>query len=150
MIFDFGDFPGLYLDGYRRTSDPDWGYNCIAWALEKDTRWWWPDGKAPDGKDAFWPSDVPKKVTLPAFVKLFTSHGFKVVKDGNAAYESGFEKVAIYALGVKPTHAARQLSTGEWAHKMGREIDLVTPRVTTVEGDVYGRVARILKRKVTT
>lgn len=147
-MFDPLDFPGLYSEGYTKTSEPDWGYNCIAWAVEKNSRWWWPGGKAPDGKDAFWPSGVPKKTTLPAFVKLFVACGFKLVKDNNIDLEPGFEKVAIYALGTKPTHAARQLPSGDWAHKMGREIDLVTAKATTVEGNCYGRVAKVLKRKI--
>ena len=148
MIFDPRDFPGLYLEGYTKTSEADWGYNCIAWACEKDSRWWWPGGKAPDGKDSYWPSDVPKKTTIPAFVRLFTARGFKIVRDQNSDREPGFEKVAIYALGHEPKHAARQLPSGEWAHKMGREIDLVTAKLSAVEGNGYGRVVKILKRKI--
>ena len=33
--------------------------------------------------------------------------------------EPGFEKVALYALGGVPKHAARQLSSGRWSSKLG-------------------------------
>ena len=52
--------------------------------------------------------------------------------------EVGYEKIALYALGVKPTHAARQTKSGKWTHKMGSDIDLETT-LKGVEGPKYGK-----------
>jgi len=145
---DFLDFPGLLTEGYTKTSEKTWDYNCIAWAVSKDDKWWWPLGKLPNGKDAYWPSDAPKKITIPAFVKLFARRGYALVLDNNVDLEEGFEKVAIYAVGVEPKHAARQLPSGKWAHKMGSSIDLETDTAAAVEGSAYGTLVRVMKRRL--
>jgi hypothetical protein len=41
-------FPGLRTTLSRVTSPADRKYNCIAWAANDASDWWWPEGKAPD------------------------------------------------------------------------------------------------------
>lgn len=141
-------FPNLASEGFTPTSCATPDYNCIAWAAEDKSNWWWPFGVAPStGKDTFWPRSAPNKETIKAFIRAFEAKRYRIVPDGNDALEVGFEKIAIYALGVDPTHAARQLPTGQWTHKLGAEIDL-TASLKAIEGDEYGRVVRIMKRRV--
>ena len=64
----------------------------------------------------------------------------------DGSLEEGFEKVVIYVKGVAPTHAARQLSSGWWTSKLGREWDIVHKRVEDVEGAVYGQAAQFMRR----
>jgi len=65
----------------------------------------------------------------------------------NGSLEPGFEEVALYANeeGV-PKHAARQLSTGEWASKCGRAEDIIHNDLKALEGSVYGMVVQFLRR----
>lgn len=59
--------------------------------------------------------------------------------------EPGKRKIAIYAKGDLPTHAARQLPTGEWTSKLGRYVD-IGHALTDLEGEVYGTVAVIMSK----
>ncbi len=147
-MFSFDDFPNLSVGGFTKTSEETWDYNCIGWAAGDDQKWWWPLNLAPNGKSAYWPRRAPKKSTIPAFVKMFADRGFKVVRDNDPSLEEGYEKVAIFAFGQKPKHAARQMPSGRWTHKMGQSIDLETDTLKAVEGPKYGTVVRVLKRKI--
>lgn len=109
------EFPRLNAEGYLRTSDPTWDYNCIAWAATDTENWWWPFGKANE-KEAYWPPSVPKALTLRSFTDAFKTLGFSICRKSdlqNPILEEGWEKVAIYALNNVPTHAARQKQNGK-------------------------------------
>ena len=60
----------------------------------------------------------------------------------------GYEKIAIYALDQKPTHAARQMNTGAWTSKLGVEEDIVHDRPELLAGPCYGNVAQYMRRVV--
>ena len=144
LIFDF---PGLAIEGYTRTSCRTDDYNCIAWASHETKKWWWPFGVTPEtGKEAYWPK-APKKETVNAFVKAFAQRGYKRFPENNADLQDGYEKIALYALGTRATHAARQLPDGNWTHKLGANID-ITASLTAVEGLIYGTVVLFLRRKI--
>lgn len=115
-------------------------YNCIAWAFGDNTRWWWPGGRA------FWPSHVPAHVDMmTAFEGLFSDLGWVEATDDSL--ETGFIKIALYAdaNGV-PTHAARQLSTGQWTSKLGQQVD-IAHSIGELDGPKYGSVARFYKKQ---
>jgi len=59
-------FPGLQSSPFRVTSPADGKYNCIAWAANDSSDWWWPTGDAPP----VWPSTVVRELTLDAFTAL--------------------------------------------------------------------------------
>src|SRR5271157_1970901 len=94
-------------------------YNCIAWAAGNNTQWWWPLPLA--GGSNYWPPGVPRRETMDAFIRLYEALGFVLCTDGSL--EPGIEKVALFAVEVgtelKPTHAARQLESGQWTSKVG-------------------------------
>jgi hypothetical protein len=135
------DFPRLKLLGYRRTSEPA-DYNCIAFAVGDVERWWWPSGR----EDDYWPLPIPEKVTLQTFLDAFAARGYSSPIDTNGDLESGFEKIAVYALeSGEVTHVAKQQEDGKWRSKLGPEED-IEHALDGLDGPKYGSVVRYLKR----
>ncbi len=136
------NFPNLKSAVYSIKSPVSTLYNCIAWAANEDDRWWWPDVN----EQYYWPDGVKREESLPAFIQAFSLLGYKPCKDSNL--EPGFGKVAIYFdQNGKPTHAARQLSSGKWTSKLGRLED-IEHTLEGLENSDYGKVAQILKRPI--
>lgn len=135
-------FPGLRAFPFRVTSPATRDYNCVGWAAGDATRWWWPD---PGNDAAYWPAGVPVEETLAAFAAAFATLGYAPCPGEEP--ESGFEKIALFAAGGVPTHAARQLPGGRWTSKLGRRED-IEHDLHALGGEVYGTVAVILKRPV--
>jgi hypothetical protein len=133
--------PDLVRTGYHITSSPDPIYNCIAYAAGIINNWWWPD---PDGFD-YWPQGVIRENTLAAFIEAFATVGYSPCTDGSA--EPVWEKVAIYATDVGPTHAARQLTSGRWTSKLGPDED-IEHALDGLCGTLYGTVVQFLRRPV--
>ncbi len=138
------DFPGLRGGNFQVTSPANPDYNCISWAAGRaDARWW------PGEAESYWPADAPNVDTLDAFRAAFTALGYEMCDTGEL--ESGFEKIALFSTpGQDPTHAARQLPSGEWTSKMGRSVDITHLTLQSIEGEVYGRVAIFMRRVRTT
>jgi hypothetical protein len=134
-------FPGLARGGYTITSPSTNSYNCIAWAAGDTANWWWPTLEA---GEVFWPSDVVRAETLPAFRQAFASFGYSECSSEDL--ETGFEKIAVFAndQGV-PLHAARQLSDGRWTSKLG-ELEDIEHALHDLKGEVYGSVVLVMKR----
>lgn len=89
---------------------------------------------------------------MEAFVALYRSLGYVLCE--NSDVEDGCEKIVIYVGATgRPTHAARQLSSGQWTSKLGRSADVEhdSPEEVGALGESqyhYGSVAAILKRTV--
>ena len=131
-------FPKLHDAEYDVTSPQTPRYNCIAWAAGDTTRWWWPK------PNCYWP--VPKDNDfIESFVYVFGSLGYEICEDGNL--EDGFEKVAIYAKDGSAKHMSRQLFTGEWTSKCGRDHD-ITHKAENLEGVEYGKIVEFMKRPI--
>ena len=132
-------FPGLQSTGYDITSPATKEYNCIAWSAGDSETWWWPN------KDCFWPSKVPTEENIAEFIKVYEALGYSICDSDS--YEEGVEKIAIYvdSEGI-PTHAARQLSNGRWASKLGKSEDIEHNTLEGLEGQQYGKVAVTMKR----
>jgi hypothetical protein len=133
-------FPYLAAEGFTETSPATSNYNCIAWAAGRTDDVWWPDVEGL----GFWPVGVPRAETLEAFYQAFESLGY--ARCEGSQLEAEFERIALYALGGSPSHAARQLADGTWTSKLGQWID-ITHSLRAVEGPVYGQVAGFLKRR---
>ncbi|MHB8846284.1 MAG: DUF7689 domain-containing protein [Nitrospirota bacterium] len=135
-------FPNLPLHGYDITSPATPDYNCIAWAAQDIDSWWWPD----PFQIYYWPAEAPRDVTVDAFIKAYESQGFVVCQSPD--YEVGWEKIAIYIdnSGL-PTHAARQLNSGQWTSKLGRLEDIMHARLDSLSGNVCGVVSIIMRRR---
>jgi len=100
----------------------------------------------------YWPPPpVHREETMQAFVEAFESLGYHLCL--NDSLEVGIEKIAIF--GVRspipnepavPTHAALQLSSGEWTSKLGTFEDVSHTSVDAVSGPVYGRPMIFMSR----
>ena len=134
-------FPNLDPSVSDETSLPTNRYNCIAYAAGDDRRWWWPD---PDGID-YWPEKAQRVVHLAAFQHAFETLGYSLASD--EVLEEGYEKVAVFSVGAKPTHAARQLANGLWSSKLGNLED-ISHNLNGVENKTYGTIAFFMKRPI--
>ena len=136
-------FPNLQAGGYAITSQRTTEYNCIAWAAG-DTQQWC----EPFDDRHYWPASALHEYSLVACSQAFAAHSYARCDD--ATLEAGFEKIAIYvdAEGI-PSHAARQLPSGEWKSKLGKLEDIEHDTLSALEGDAYGTVALIMKRSRT-
>jgi hypothetical protein len=93
----------------------------------------------------YWPPGAPFEETIDAFIEAFRTLGFLECPDG--AYEIGVEKIALYATSAgTPTHMARQLVSGGWTSKLGSNVDIEHATLEQIEGPLYGKVVRFLKR----
>jgi len=134
-----GLFPGLERSGYRITSPHDPNYNCVAWGAGDSRTWWEPDPM----RTCYWPRGVPRAYTLDAYAGAYESLGYRSCAHGER--EPGREKVALYAKSSKPTHVARQLPSGLWSSKLGRDVD-IEHSLAGLAGGLYGNVALFLAR----
>src|SRR6266511_3603730 len=139
-MFNPIEYPNLAAEGHTPRSPKSPKYNCIAWAADDKTRWWWPS------IGYYWPNGVPRANTVEAFVQAFGAIGYVECDDAecaNPAYEPGVDRIALYVLNGIPKHAARQIDATAWWSKMGRNIDL-EHTLRALEGPYYGRVHKIL------
>jgi hypothetical protein len=138
------ELPYLTADSCEITSPTSRRYNCIAWVARDEFNNWWPD---PWGI-GYWPAEIPRVVTIDAFVQAYAKFGYKLCLGGSP--ETGLEKIAIFGTGPKgsevPTHAALQLESGEWTSKLGPFEDIRHKDVEAVCGPVYGRVVCFMSR----
>lgn len=133
-------FPHLTASNSRPTSPVNDCYNCIAWAAGDHERWWWPDANY----QYYWPSDVQRAETIPAFVEAFAKLGFE--QCATDSYQAATEKLALFVNAQgRPTHAARQLRDGWWTSKLGKSID-IEHALDAVCGPCYGTVAMCFAR----
>lgn len=134
-----GSFPRLTDANFRETSPPAIAYNCVAWSVGDNTRWWQPGAR--------WPIEAAADdVSLGALTRMFESLGY--VPCESSQLEPGFEKVALYAAGMFYTHAARQLPNGHWTSKLGKAEDIEHDAPDGLAGGLYGEVVQIMRRLV--
>lgn len=131
---------------YRKTSDATLDYNCLAWAVENNQKWFDPQRFC---LGYYWPNGVDREWNMTAILQILGLYGYTERSD-NDHIEDGYIKIAVYAdeSGV-PTHFARQLANGKWTSKAGELIDFEHENLTCLECDDYGTVERILRKKVT-
>ncbi|MDQ3062057.1 MAG: hypothetical protein M3R14_04230 [Acidobacteriota bacterium] len=135
-------FPNLRRDDFKITSPTDVNYNCIAWAGGDTKNCWQPSG----AKYYVWLRD-DKSESLENYIENFKLLGYSEETESRD-YEPEFEKVALYidADGL-PSHAAKQKDNGFWTSKLGWSEDIEHRTLECLEGDDYGVVKVILKRR---
>jgi hypothetical protein len=67
-------FPGLRTTPFRVTSPADDKYNCIAWAANDTSNWWWVP-------PTVWPPTAARELTLDAFTAAFHTLGYVSAAD---------------------------------------------------------------------
>ena len=136
------DHPHLHTGNCQITSPATNAYNCLAWAAGNSKQWWDPNGLY------YWPKGVPREVTLDAVLQVYERLGFGICVGGEL--EVGFDKIAILVKEIGPriipTHAARQLESGEWTSKLCACEDISHNPVDAVRGPAYGEVKYFLSR----
>ena len=132
-------YPNLSIAGYSTKSPKTPAYNCIAWAAGDDSKWWEPF------PNQYWPPDIPYEFSVASLTLLFQKMGYEIC--GSGSFETGYEKVAIFALSGQAKHAARQLPDGTWTSKVGKNID-IEHALEGLEGPFYGQIEVILRREV--
>lgn len=138
--------PGLERSSFSVTSDHTEAYNCVAWALHETDRWW----SHLESFGHYWPPSVERGETVVVYQSMFASCGFEPCPNGEPI--DGLEKIALFATGDEFTHVARQLSSGRWTSKLGRDCDieheleaLVAVR-SPMSSYRYGRVVAYMQR----
>ncbi len=132
-------FPQANKSNCRFASLEDPQYNCIAWAADVNDIWWEPD----PGFQYFWPLRAERTYSIRAYHQAFGTKGY--IPCADAELEQGFQKVALYAKNNVATHAARQLDSGWWTSKLGRDVDIEHTLPALDNGD-YGGIVGFLKR----
>ena len=110
--------PGLEASEYQITSDATDEYNCVAWAVGEDDRWW--SHEVDD--EYFWPDRAPRSEGVESYQAMFALYGFAECDNGDL--ERGVEKIALFADEGRFTHVARQLNSGRWTSKLGEDCDI--------------------------
>lgn len=93
---------------------------------------------------AYWPENVPREENLDSFCELLQTRGFESCEEPEL--EANCDKIALYAKGQHPTHAARQLASGKWTSKLG-PLEDIEHELEDLVGDCYGTVAVIFRKK---
>ncbi len=156
-------FPKLKDDKYFSiTSRPTPEYNCIAWALQYNNRWFQPFSgisQTQEGNFAIkhdrifrWPPEAVGNKSqeelnhISSLVDAFKFYGYSICDTDTL--EDDYQKVALY---YQPssniwTHAARQRPTGVWTSKLGESHDIAHGTPYTIESSGYGKVYCIMKK----
>lgn len=143
-------FPGLKNDkDFRVTSPCDFDYNCIAWTLLKNKTIKWPFPKEYDILDGteYWPDGLPRNEYPFTFLEMYRISGYELCDD--LTLDPQYTKVALYVNDNVVTHAARQTPEGLWTSKLGQMNDIQHSTPYSLEGNIYGKVKYILKKKST-
>ncbi len=132
-------FPNLKSTDCKITSPYNPTYNCIAWAAGNTSAWWEPD---PMGT-CYWPPGIPREYSISAYRAVYESLGYNQVSNEN--FDPTSHKVAVFAKAGIPTHASRQVDTGDWTSKIGRNVD-IEHTLQGLVGNTYGIIDVILKK----
>ena len=138
--------PGLESADYQITSSADPDYNCIAWALGETDRWWSP---SPQSRD-YWPDQLPRGDSVETVARAFALAGFE--RCDTPDLEPGVEKIALFADEGRFLHVARQLASGGWTSKIGKNCDIehdlnaLTSRRSPFPSYRYGEVVGFMQR----
>ena len=142
------NFPGLTNDpDFQITSEATSKYNCIAWAYKHDDRWMQYGLNCElDGVIYWWPEGAENSPFIDAYMNAFKLIGYEICE--NWQHENDYEKIALYMDEKKKcTHAAREKRNGKWTSKLGASNDISHNSPYSIEGNCYGKVACIMRRK---
>lgn len=130
------DFPDLQENNFELSSPIDRRYNCIAWAVNDNTKWWWPD------PNAYWPTNR-SDITVENFEEAFGTLGYERIETNLPPL--AVERVVLYLKADVPTHAARQMTNGRWVAKLGAAWD-VEHDYDAFCGGEYGNASVMFER----
>ena len=134
------NFPDL-VEGvsFEFTSPVDPNYNCLAWALSYDNRYF------DRGNGCYWPWEDASEESAEGWARVCEHHGFTVVSDCDTSFARGTEKIAILKDESGDLHAARQSATGRWKSKLGIGPDIDHSDLKSLKSS-YGEVVIVLQK----
>jgi len=140
------DWPALTGEVARFSSDETPDYNCFAHALGEDGAWWEPFVIPPTQPGLYWPPGATPDNTPDAWTEALATRGFEPC-GLDATLDPRYVKVAVYANAAGTAlHVARHLRDGRWASKLGVFEDIEHDTLAALEGPLYGRVERVVRR----
>lgn len=138
-------FPALRTTTYSVVAEPDHNYNCIAWAAGVADDWW-----DPVDETRTWPAGAPRGDTVEIVMMGLSTIGYEQYADG--MLEPDVEKIALYEHRGEFTHVAKQLASGLWSSKLGREwlieheLEALTDHANPGGPWQYGEVVAFMSR----
>jgi hypothetical protein len=127
-------------ENYDEASEWNFDYNCLAFVLGDYENWWEPLGLY----GHYWPPGFPEDVTVETVTKIIKLHGFVVELAPGTPPRA--DSIAIFAKGEDWEHFAKFVD-GIWSSKIGEDHDITHSSPEILEGDLYGRVVKILSRR---
>lgn len=120
----YGIFPKLAGTQIEITSPIDVDYNCVAWVIGDNSRWWEPYGiiLPSPSPEYHWPNVLPHDKSSSTYIRFFKLHGYKLAEDDSM--EPNSRKIAIYLEDDEFRHVALQRSDGLWSSKIGPKEDI--------------------------
>ena len=91
------------------------------------------------------PPSATREYSILAYEQALRSEGHE--RCSERFHEDGYARLALYAKGEMPTHAARETADGRWTSKIGLDIDM-SHRLEGLEGREYGTVQTVFRRAV--
>jgi hypothetical protein len=128
-----GVFPNLKKDDYCVTAPEEPSYNCIAWTIGNTSKWVWGDvDKAGNNNGT---------VEISDFDAFYKANGGLTPVVGSTPSNA---KVALYAVGSKPTHGAVKTGTGScsFESKLGKYVRIAHDPTQLEGGSLYGNIDR--------
>jgi len=135
-------FPNSYKEPFEITSSETPDYNCLAWALNDNSKWYESDD------DYFWFNDIARDNLLTTIQKIFENLGFH--QTNFAKYQIDYERIALFSIDNNEcSHLARQIDEDKWTSKLGSSYD-VNHSIKSIENGIYGNAVIFLERKLNT
>ena len=125
--------PGLEASEYQITSDATDEYNCVAWAVGEDDRWW--SHEVDD--EYFWPDRALRSEGVESYQAMFALYGFAECDNGDL--ERGVEKIALFADEGRFTHVARNSTQADGPASSAKTATLSTNLKPCGVGRILGR-----------
>jgi len=132
---DHSHFPNL--NDAKIVEHGGYQYNCVAWAMGDDKKFWWP------GHSFYWPRELKSQIDMKANFSDLLENVAHAVRTKDESYEPGFVKVALFMKKGEPQHMARLTSDG-WTSKLGGS-SLIVHDLHAMDGGYYGSVDTIYK-----
>ncbi len=134
-------FPLLSSEGFEIVEQPSEQYNCIAYAADDTSKWWWPDGIN------YWPPWATETNRLDSLKEAFAGLGYEQCDRSDA--EVVYQKVALYEVNGEMKHASVQVLNGRWRSKMGQGPVIEHDSPESLSGGMYGNATVYMRRVVT-
>ncbi len=134
-------FPNSFKEPFEITSPKTSEYNCLAWALDDNTKWYESDD------DYYWFNGIARNNTLNTIQAIFENLGFQ--RTDNIEFQLGIERIALFSKdNDECLHLASQIDNDKWTSKLGSSYDVIHS-LKSIENGIYGKAVVFLERSNT-